>query len=145
VPAWCTLDCRISILPGQTIEDARREIEAAVRDAARDDPFLSNSPPEVEWNGFFAEPWVQEPGSAAEQLLARVHREVMGAELSSVAGTGTQDSRFYGLYSETPTLCYGAKSENVHGFDERVDLESLRRVTHAIALFVSEWCGLEPA
>ena len=145
VPAWCTLDCRISILPGQSIEDARREIEDTVRDAARDDLFLSNSPPEVEWNGFFAEPWALEPGSAAEELLGRVHRQVSGAELATVASTGTQDSRFYGLYSKTPTLCYGAKSENVHGFDERVDLESLRRVTQTIALFVAEWCGLEPS
>lgn len=29
------------------------------------------------------------------------------------------------------------------GFDERVDLESVRRNTQAIALFMADWCGLE--
>jgi hypothetical protein len=34
--------------------------------------------------------------------------------------------------------CYGPKSENIHGFDERVSLASLRRITTAMALFVAE-------
>ena len=34
---------------------------------------------------------------------------------------------------------------NVHGVDECVSLESVRRSTIAMALFIAEWCGLEPA
>ena len=29
------------------------------------------------------------------------------------------------------------------GFDERVSLASLKRITGTMALFVAEWCGLE--
>lgn len=30
-----------------------------------------------------------------------------------------------------------------HAVNERVDLDSLRRVTQTTALFMAEWCGLE--
>jgi acetylornithine deacetylase len=43
-----------------------------------------------------------------------------------------------------PCLVYGPLSEAIHGFDERVSLPSLKRVTQTIALFIAEWCGLEP-
>lgn len=33
---------------------------------------------------------------------------------------------------------YGPHPEAIHGFNERVDLESVRRVTKATALFVAE-------
>jgi len=49
------------------------------------------------------------------------------------------------LYDDCPALVYGPKSENYHGFDERVSLSSTQRVTSAIALFIAEWCGLERA
>jgi acetylornithine deacetylase len=58
---------------------------------------------------------------------------------------GTTDARFFGLYAGIPALVYGPKSLNIHGFDERVELESMRRVTQSIALFVADWCGLEAA
>jgi acetylornithine deacetylase len=34
-------------------------------------------------------------------------------------------------------------SQNIHGFDERVSLASLKRITGTMALFVAEWCGIE--
>jgi acetylornithine deacetylase len=38
---------------------------------------------------------------------------------------------------------YGPISENAHGFDERVDLDSVRAVTKTMALFLADWCGIE--
>ncbi len=68
VPAWCRLDCRIAIYPGTTAAEAAREVEGAVLDFARSDPFLANNPPRVTLNGFFAEGYVLEP--MAERMLA---------------------------------------------------------------------------
>jgi acetylornithine deacetylase len=33
--------------------------------------------------------------------------------------------------------------ENAHGFDERVELESVKKVTKTLALFIAGWCGVE--
>ena len=47
------------------------------------------------------------------------------------------------LYAGLPALVYGPQSDDVHGFDERVNLESIRKITQSTALFIAEWCGLE--
>ena len=41
------------------------------------------------------------------------------------------------LYADTPALVYGPRAEAIHGFNERVELESMRRVTQATALFIA--------
>ena len=62
VPAWCSFDCRIAFYPGVTARDAANEIEACIATAVRNDSFLSNMPPRIEYNGFFAEGYVLERG-----------------------------------------------------------------------------------
>jgi len=68
---------------------------------------------------------------------------VTGNELESFAVTATTDARFFGLYADIPALVYGPTAENIHGFNERVNLDSVKRITQSIALFITKWCGLE--
>jgi acetylornithine deacetylase len=143
VPAWCRLDCRIAIYPGTSAESAAREIEAAVMAFSRQDRFLSNNPPRVTFNGFFAEGYVLEPGSDAEAVLAAAHEAATGRALESLVTPAYLDARVHALYDRVPALCYGPISQNIHGFDERVSLASVKRITTAMALFVAEWCGVE--
>jgi len=143
VPAWCRLDCRIAIYPGTSAQSAAKEIEAAVSSFSRQDRFLANNPPRVTFNGFFAEGYVLEPGSEAETVLGRAHEAATGEALQSFVTAGYLDARVHALYDRVPALCYGPISQNIHGFDERVSLASVKRCTTAMALFVAEWCGLE--
>jgi acetylornithine deacetylase len=145
VPAWCTFDVRLAIFPEQDISQARREIEDCIRGAAQGDRFLANNPPEVTYHGFLAEGYVLSGADEAEAALNRAHKTVYGDDLTEIATTATTDARFFGLYADTPGLVYGPIAENIHGFDERVSLESVRRNTQAMALFIAEWCGLAPA
>jgi acetylornithine deacetylase len=144
VPAWCRLDCRIALYPGTTAKDAAEAVRACVAGFARADPFVANNPPEIAFHGFFAEGYRLEPGSEAEAVLARAHRAATGEALETFTTPGYLDTRVHALYDRVPALCYGPVSENIHGFDERVSLASLRRITTAMALFVAEWCGVEP-
>ena len=82
-------------------------------------------------------------GTPGEPMLDRCHEIAFGAPLGRRCSTALTDSRFHGLYNKTPSYVYGAIAENVHGFDERVNLPSVRRVTAAMALFIVDWCGLE--
>jgi len=143
VPAWCTFDMRIGLYPGQDLAAVRAEVESTLAAAARQDAFLAQNPPRIVYHGFQAEGYVLQKDTVAQRLLERCHTAVTGAALGQRAGTGTTDARFYGLYAGIPALVYGPKAENIHAFDERVELESLRRVTQAVALFVAEWCGVE--
>lgn len=143
VPAWCRFDCRIGIFPGTDPKDAAAEVEATVRAAAASDPFLSNSPPRITFNGFFARGYVLEEGTAAEETLVRAYASATRQTLQSEVSTAYLDGRVFVLYGDTPCLVFGPHSEAIHGFDERVSIESIRKVTKTIALFVADWCGLE--
>ncbi|MCA3364029.1 MAG: ArgE/DapE family deacylase [Roseomonas sp.] len=143
-PAWCEVDCRIGLVPGTTPEEAMAGIEATVRAAAKGDGFLANNPPEIVWTGFQTDPYVLEPGSEAEAVLAAAHAAVHGGQLPERRTTAVNDTRYYGLYFDIPGLCYGPKGEGAHAFDERTSIEDLRKCTRTIATFIADWCGVRP-
>ncbi|MGL4243130.1 MAG: ArgE/DapE family deacylase [Beijerinckiaceae bacterium] len=143
VPCWARVQCRIAIFPGVSARDAQRRIEDWIRAFSRSDRYLANNPPKVTFNGFLAEGYVLEPGSEAETVLGRAHLAATGKPLESFMTAGYLDARVHALYDQVPALCYGPISKNIHAFDERVSVESLKRITTAMALFVAEWCGVE--
>jgi acetylornithine deacetylase len=144
VPAWCDVDCRIALLPGWEVEACRREIEACVAQAAAADPNLAASPPEVVWSGYLSHGYVLQGGEAARAMLADAHAAFGGGEMQDRSGTGLNDARFYSRYYDIPAFCYGPHAEKVHGFNERVGVQSIRDTTKTIAAFVADWCGVEP-
>ncbi|MCB1647387.1 MAG: ArgE/DapE family deacylase [Pseudomonadales bacterium] len=143
VPAWCTFDVRTGLYPGEDARVGAREIEDFLRQASANHPFLSNNPPEVSFNGFMAEGYELAPGSDAENLLAQTHKAVTERDLAAIASLAYLDGRVFVLYDDTPCLVYGPESANIHGFDEKVSIESIRNVTTTLALFIANWCGLE--
>lgn len=144
-PAWCEVDCRIGLLEGTSLAEARKQVLDAVSRAADGDMFLSNNRPEVIWNGFQADAFHLRPGSEAEATLGAVHEAVYGQKLEARVSTGVNDTRFYDLYYGIPGLCYGPKGEGAHAFDERAHLPSLKLNTLSLATFIAEWCGVRPA
>lgn len=144
VPSWCTFDMRVAVFPGVDLAQARAEIEQTVALAAQKDAFLRHHPPEVVYHGFQAEGYELPKNTAAQAVLEQCHGDVTGRPLGHIASTGTTDARFFGLYAGIPALVYGPVAEQIHGFDERVSLASVREVTQTIALFIARWCGVRP-
>jgi len=142
-PSRCTFDVRIGIYPEWEVATCQREIAATILEAAAQDPVLAAHPPTIRWHGFLSPGYVLPEQTEVEAALAHAHELVCQGPLLHHKGTALTDSRFYGLYQNTPALVYGAITKNSHSFDEAVNLESLRRVTKVIALFVAAWCGLE--
>jgi len=142
VPAWCDIDLRIALFPGMEPADLARRIETAVSEACHNDTYLSNNPAEVTFNGFFAKGYELPEGTEAEATLIGAHRAAFDADLTSATSTAYLDGRVFMLYDDCPALVYGPVSQNIHGFDEKVSLSSLRQVTKTVALFTAEWCGL---
>ncbi len=145
VPAWCVFDVRVATYPGQDLAEARCEIEDCLRAAAQANSFLANSLPEIVYHGFLAEGYVLADADQARAVLADAHLAAYGRDLVGTATTATTDARFFGLYADTPALVYGPNAEAIHGFNERVELDSVRRNTQAMALFIADWCGLSKA
>lgn len=148
VPAWSVIDVRMAVFPGQDIEAAKVEIEQTIYEAARQNAFLKNALPKVIYHGFMAEGYALSEDTsttarAAIGALESAHLTTTGEALDHAAITATTDARFFGLYADTPALVYGPRAEAIHGFNERVELESIRRITGATALFIADWCGVE--
>jgi acetylornithine deacetylase len=143
VPAWCDLDCRIAILPGWDVDACRREIEACVSKVSRNHRFLANNPPEIVWSGYLSHGYVMPEAPEVIELLEAAHRASTKKPFERRISTALNDSRFYGLYYGIPAFCYGPAGEKSHGFNERVEIESIRETTKAIAYFVASWCGVE--
>lgn len=144
-PSWCEVDCRIAVMPGTPLPAFRAELSEVVATAAQQDPFLMESPPELIWNGFQADDYVLEPGSDFEAVLRDAHRIIHDTEAEETLLPAVTDGRFYGRYHGIPSLSYGPDGAGAHGFDEFVDLESLKRSTAAIAHFIAGWCKLRNA
>lgn len=151
VPAWCELQVRVATYPGTSADAAWQEISeflaevgrgGSSRDGSRSRPSFDTI---LTRNGFYADGYILEPGSDAEGLLERTHRQAFGSELTSFTTPGYLDGRVFVNYGQTPTLVYGPVSENIHGFDERVSVESVLRCTKSMALFIAEWCGIDEA
>jgi acetylornithine deacetylase len=145
VPAWCDVDCRIAVLPGWSIAECQKEILACVANAARNHRFLSNNPPIVEWSGFLSEGYELTDSAEPEAAFGKAFNAVFGGDVQDLVFTALTDTRFYGLEYKIPSLCFGASGAAMHGFNEYVDLASLRKSTKATALFIAEWCGIEHA
>ncbi len=145
VPAWCRFEARFAMFPGESAAGVREAVERCLAEAAAADPALANRPPKVSWHGFFAEGYVLEPGSDAETVFAGAHEAATGSPLETLVTPGYLDSRVHVLYDRIPSLTYGPRSRNIHGIDEAVEIESVRRITRAAALFMARWCGLEAA
>jgi acetylornithine deacetylase len=143
VPSWCEFDCRIAIFPDWDPKEKSLEIENCIREASLNDAFLSNNPPQIEWNGFFAKGYVLEEGTEAEKVLGESHFLAYEGDMKSFISPAYLDARVFMVYGDCPCLVYGPYSENIHGFDERVSLNSVRKITKTIALFIADWCKLE--
>ena len=76
-------------------------------------------------------------------MLGEAHAAATGEPLQTLVTPAYLDTRVHALYDRVPALCYGPISHGIHGFDERVSLSSVRRITGAMALFIGEWCGVE--
>ncbi len=142
VPAECTVHCRFAMYPGISADTVRRTIEERISALARSEAGFRNNPPTVQWTGFFAEGFVLDPGSDAEKCLSGAHETVFQKSLEDLVTPAYLDARVTMLYDKIPTLVYGPTSRNVHGIDEAVEIESVRRITKSIALFMARWCGL---
>lgn len=141
VPAWCDLDLRVALYPGVSPDDAWETITDLLGSITTDRSGNAIRA-EATKTGFYAEGYVLEEGSDAEEVLRSSHQEVFGEELKTFTTPGYLDGRVFVQYAGVPALVYGPVSEAIHGYDERVNIESVRRVTKTIALFIAEWCGV---
>lgn len=142
VAGECVTRFRFGLFPGESLPDLKARIEKRVAEAAAADPWLKGFPPTVEYIGFQAEGCGFDDGGAFGKSLNDAHRLWRGDAPQKLHATCTTDVRHFNLYYNIPATCYGPRAENIHGVDERVSLDSMKRVTEVMTSLIIDWCGI---
>lgn len=143
VSTHCRVDLRLGFYPGVKPAEVRAQVEQRIRDAHAAHPAQAAVKVDVSYHGFQAEGLVVDLQQPALQALMQAHRDITGQACETRATTATTDVRFFHLYGNIPSTCYGPRGANIHGVDEWVSIDSLQQVTAVLALYIARWCGLE--
>lgn len=117
-------------------------IEKIIQQAAKEDTWLRHNPPTVEFYGFRSEGHSLSRDLPAFKVLDDCHRNLTGEGAKSYVSTCTTDLRAFHWFGSGQPTCYGPVAENIHGTNERVNLESVIHVARTYALFIACWCKL---
>jgi acetylornithine deacetylase len=141
VASECAASFRLSLYPGQAVDELRERVEATVAAAAAADGYLGANPPRVVYDGFACEGSAVPGDAALVHALAAAHQRLEGARPALIPTTAATDARAF-VQAGIPAVCFGPSAENVHGIDERVSIPSMIRTAQVLGLFIRDWCGL---
>jgi acetylornithine deacetylase len=136
------IECRIGYVPGEKMRHIKRMIEELINEVANKDSWLREHPPQVEWFGWQAEPWYQDPSHPFVQGFKKAAEDVLAHEVEYVGRAAGNDCRF-SQYFDMPAALTGPKATNIHGIDEYVDIPSVIQTTEILAIATMRWCGYE--
>ncbi len=142
VPAAAEFHGRLSFFPDATYDQTCQLIKDTIARATRQDPWLAENKPKVEFYGFRSAGHVVERDQPAFNTLNDCHREMFGQDAEDAVSTATTDVRAYHHYTTAQATCYGPVAENIHAANERVRIESVMNTAKVYALFLARWCGL---
>jgi len=139
VACYCEADFRVGFYPGMTLESVKEKLQQTI-DAA---DLANDIDVELCYSGFQAEGCEINEDAPLITSIKEAHHIVANRDCELLAATATTDCRFFQLYGNTPATCYGPVAENIHGFNERVSINSTVQVAQVLAVFIANWCGLE--
>ncbi len=140
------LEGRMGVAPGERMDDAQADMEAALRRLAAEDPWFAAHPVELEW---FGARWV--PGAVAEDhplmdILQRQFAAVTGRRAVVEASPWGTDGGLLTTLADTPAIVVGPGVTQVaHYPDEYIELDAVFQCAEIFALTLLEWCGTDDA
>ena len=142
VPDLLVAEGRLGVALDEPMEAARADLEQAVAEACRHDPWLRDHPASVEWwGGQFASGRLPDDSD----LLGRVgaaHSAVGGGPQESYTAPYGSDLRLMTGIGGVPTLQYGpGEAVQAHGPDEHVPLQQVLTTARTLALLALDLCG----
>lgn len=143
VPDLLEAEGRLGVALDEEPAEARRELEAALAEVCRKDPWLQQHPVEIDWfGGQFASGQLP-PGHSLLELVSQTHRQLHGI-LPEVHGASYgSDLRLMVGLGNIPTLHYGPGHVNLaHAPNEFVPVADLETVTRTLIAVILQFCGV---
>ncbi|MFO8174930.1 MAG: M20/M25/M40 family metallo-hydrolase [Longimicrobiales bacterium] len=143
VPTECVLEASLTFPPGEGMPEVRQEILDAIQTAAREDEWLKDHPPQIEW--LFGTQGVEVSGD--HPLYRTVHEavvEVTGVEPRVNPLHSASDIKNPNLFSGIPSVGIGPLAGDLTqagGHDEWVDVEDYIQAIKICAKVMIDWSG----
>lgn len=142
VPDQLVAEGRIGVALGETVGDARMDLERAVAEACATDPWLREHPVGIDWyGGQFASGHIAADHPLV-QLVSGVHGCLEGNEPEVHGAPYGSDLRLMVGLGNIPTLHYGPGNvRHAHAPNEHVPVAQLRAVVNTLVLSILRFCG----
>jgi acetylornithine deacetylase len=140
-PSLCFMEGSLECLPGEDIETTKEQFKAYLLEAASQDDWLKENPPQIEWFGLRFESAETASDSALITEFTRSYQRVTG-NLPAILGGGGSDLRLPILYADSPSALFGPTGGAIHSTDEYVDVDSVMEVMRVLGRFILDWCGV---
>lgn len=140
---WLTWEGRYGVAPGEDLDAARSQLEAAVAAAAEDDPWLRDHPPTVEWVGGQFFPGATDPDARIVTTVGAVAAEVLGAAPQVRGMPYGCDLGLTVNVGGIPTVVFGPGDiRDAHAPDESVSVDELVACARTLAVTALRFCGI---
>ncbi|HEC92982.1 MAG TPA: ArgE/DapE family deacylase, partial [Candidatus Atribacteria bacterium] len=135
-PSEATVGGWFEWLPDEEVSNVCNEISKSVEEVTKDDSWLKNNPPKIEFFrefGTYSPAYEINPRSPIVKELKHSYTEIFSKK-PMVGGTGPCDARYFPLVSGIPAVIFGpGELYSCHGVDEFVDIENLVNATKILA------------
>jgi len=140
LPAVCEMEGSIECLPGEDIEDRKKDFKQYLLRVAEQDEWLREHPPMIDWFGLRYESAEIPIKAPIVECVRKASMNVLGKDVLPVGGGGS-DLRLPILYADSPCILYGPKGGAIHSTNEYVLIDSIFNVTKVIGRSILEWCA----
>ncbi len=139
----CILGLSLKYLPGEQLDEVKREFEDHIRAVAQTDAWLREHPPTVEWgvSGVSFPPSEISTNHPLATVVANAYRSIRGEP--TWAGFEAVSDLAWLAEAGVPALLHGpGDPAQAHTSAEYVEIDDLVATTSIVALAIAGWCGV---
>lgn len=142
VPDLLVAEGRLGVAIGESVEQARAELEQAVAAACANDPWLAEHPVEVTWWGGQFASGRTDPAHPLNTIVSEEHTAMFGSAPRVYGGPYGSDLRLLTGIGGIPTVHYGPGAlAAAHAPNEYVAIDEVSEAARALTAMILRICG----
>lgn len=143
VPDLAVIEGRMGVAPDETTEQAKFEMETALKSIADQDQWLKENPPVIEWFGARWLPGDLEMDHSLVGVLKDSYQKIKGEPPMIEASPWATDGGILNKIGGVPVVVFGpGVTKMAHDANEYIELADVYEAAEIIALSVMNWCEI---
>ncbi|PLR77031.1 hypothetical protein CU633_12495 [Bacillus sp. V3-13] len=140
VPGSCEIEVDFRVIPEHTLDEIYNSVDTMIKNLQLEDSDMKIEIERVP--DFQTDPTVTEENSPLIEELQTAIKEVAGKTLPVVGMLGQSDTRWF-IQQGVPGINFGpgTNDNNLHSFDEFMDIKDLIQTTKILSVLARNFCG----